>query len=44
MNGRAPGSQVVGGYKPIMPTFQGQLSEETLLQIISYIRSLSDSE
>ena len=39
-----PGSQVVGGYKPIMPTFQGQLSEETLLQIISYIRSLSDSE
>ena len=39
-----PGSQVVGGYKPIMPTFQGQLSEETLLQIISYIQSLSDSE
>jgi cytochrome c oxidase subunit 2 len=39
-----PGSQVVAGYKPIMPTFQGQLSEETLLQIISYIQSLSDSE
>ena len=40
----APGSQIVGGYKPIMPTFQGQISEETLMQIISYIQSLSDSE
>lgn len=39
-----PGSQVVGGYKPIMPTFQGQVSEETLMQLISYIQSLSDSE
>ena len=39
-----PGSQIVGGYKPIMPTFQGQISEETLMQIISYIQSLSDSE
>ncbi|MBQ43871.1 MAG: cytochrome c oxidase subunit II [Gemmatimonadetes bacterium] len=35
-----PGSQVVVGYKPIMPTFQGQLSEETLMQIISYLQSL----
>ena len=39
-----PGSQIVGGYKPIMPTFQGQISEESLMQIISYIESLSDSE
>ena len=37
-----PGSQVVGGYKPIMPTFRGQISEETLMQIISYVRSLSE--
>ncbi len=37
-----PGSEVVNGYKPIMPTFQGQISEETLMQIISYIRSLSE--
>ncbi len=35
-----PASQVVVGYKPIMPTFQGQLSEETLMQIISYLQSL----
>ena len=39
-----PGSQVVRGYKPIMPIFQGQISEETLMQIISYVRSLSESE
>ena len=39
-----PGSQVVSGYKPIMPTFQGQISEETLMQIISYIESLGDAE
>lgn len=39
-----PRSQIVGGYKPIMPTFQGQISEETVMQIVSYIQSLSDSE
>jgi cytochrome c oxidase subunit 2 len=39
-----PRSQIVAGYKPIMPTFQGQISEETVMQIISYIQSLSDSE
>ncbi len=35
-----PKKQVVGGYKPIMPTFQGQLSEEELFQLIAYIKSL----
>jgi hypothetical protein len=25
-----------------MPTFQGQISEETLLQLITYIKSLSE--
>ncbi len=39
-----PQTKIVNGYKPIMPTFQGQISEETLLQIITYIKSLSESE
>ena len=39
-----PQAQTVNGYKPIMPTFQGQISEETLLQIITYIKSLSEAE
>ena len=32
------------GYQPIMPLFQGQISEESLLQIIAYIKSLSAAE
>jgi cytochrome c oxidase subunit 2 len=36
-----PTSTIVNGYQPIMPTFQGQISEETLLQLITYIKSLS---
>jgi cytochrome c oxidase subunit II len=33
-------AKVVKGYQPIMPAFQGQVSEESLLQLIAYIRSL----
>ena len=40
----APQSKIVNGYKPIMPTFQGQISEETLLQLISYLKSLGGEE
>ena len=39
-----PQASIVNGYKPIMPTFQGQISEETLLQLISYLKSLSSEE
>jgi cytochrome c oxidase subunit II len=34
-----PRAQVVAGYAPIMPPFEGQISEEGLLQIIAYIKS-----
>jgi len=36
-----PKAQVVAGYKPVMPTFQGQINEESVLQLIQYIKSLS---
>ena len=36
-----PQAKVVAGFTPVMPTFQGQVSEEQLLQLISYIRSLA---
>jgi cytochrome c oxidase subunit 2 len=36
-----PRAKIVAGYQPIMPTFQGQITEEELLQLISYIKSLS---
>jgi cytochrome c oxidase subunit 2 len=36
-----PTAKLVAGYDPIMPTYQGQVSEEQLLQLISYIKSLA---
>ncbi|MGB6603779.1 MAG: cytochrome c oxidase subunit II [Steroidobacteraceae bacterium] len=36
-----PAGQVVAGYPPVMPSFSGQLSEEDLLALIAYIRSLA---
>jgi cytochrome c oxidase subunit 2 len=35
-----PAAQIVTGFEPIMPTFQGQLSEEQLLALLAYIKSL----
>ena len=39
-----PSKNRVAGYPPIMPTFQGQISEENLLQILAYIKSLAQGE
>jgi cytochrome c oxidase subunit 2 len=36
-----PQARLVEGYPPIMPTYQGLISEEGLLQLIAYIKSLS---
>jgi len=36
----SPAAKVVAGYQPIMPTYQGQVTEEQLLQLIAYIQSL----
>lgn len=35
-----PQKQLVSGYQPIMPSYSGQVSEEEILQLISYIQSL----
>lgn len=37
-----PQKDVVAGYAPVMPPYQGRISEEELLQIIAYIRSLGE--
>lgn len=39
-----PGAKVVAGFNPVMPTFQGQLSEEQVLQIIAYLKSLGEGD
>ncbi len=38
-----PQARMVAGYPPIMPTFQGLISEEGLLQLTAYIKSLSSA-
>jgi cytochrome c oxidase subunit 2 len=35
-----PRAKMVSGFQPIMPTFQGLISEEGLLQLIEYIKTL----
>jgi cytochrome c oxidase subunit 2 len=35
-----PAAKIVAGYAPIMPTFEDQISEEELLQLVAYIESL----
>ncbi|MGO8789351.1 MAG: cytochrome c oxidase subunit II [Terriglobia bacterium] len=39
-----PSAKIVEGYGPIMPTFKGQVTEEQLLQLIAYIKSLTPQE
>jgi cytochrome c oxidase subunit 2 len=36
-----PNARRVAGFQPIMPTFQGLISEEGLLQLVAYVKSLS---
>jgi cytochrome c oxidase subunit 2 len=35
-----PDAQVVAGFRPIMPSFKGQISEPDLMAIIAYLKSL----
>ena len=35
-----PMAKLVAGYQPLMPTFQGQLTEEQILALTAYIKSL----
>jgi len=35
-----PQAKIVEGYQPLMPTFQGLVSEEQLMQLIAYVKSL----
>jgi cytochrome c oxidase subunit 2 len=34
-----PATKVTAGYQPIMPTFQGQVSEAGLFQLLAYVKS-----
>ena len=39
-----PQAKVAAGFQPIMPTFQGQVSEEDLLKLLAYIKSLAPAK
>lgn len=39
-----PQAKMVRGFAPVMPTFDGQLNEEQILQLIAYIRTLQTAE
>ena len=35
-----PQAKIVAGFGPIMPTFTGQINEESLIQLVAYVKSL----
>jgi cytochrome c oxidase subunit II len=35
-----PNKKIVQGYQPLMPSFQGQMTEEQIYELIAYIKSL----
>jgi cytochrome c oxidase subunit 2 len=38
-----PAAKVVSGFKPIMPVFQGQVTEEQLNSLVAYVKSLAQA-
>jgi cytochrome c oxidase subunit 2 len=37
-------SQIVAGYQPVMPDFDGQINDTQLTDLIDYIKSLAQSQ
>jgi cytochrome c oxidase subunit 2 len=40
----SPSSIRLPGYQPVMPSYQGQMSEDQLLQLVAYVKSLTTPE
>ena len=38
-----PGAKIVKGFRPIMPTLQGQVSDEQLNELIAYVKSIGQA-
>jgi cytochrome c oxidase subunit 2 len=39
-----PRAKVVAGFPPVMPTFKGLISEDGIMQIVAYLKSLANEE
>jgi cytochrome c oxidase subunit 2 len=37
-----PNSEIVAGYEPEMPSFAGEVTDDDLIRLIAYIKSLAD--
>jgi cytochrome c oxidase subunit 2 len=36
-----PGAKIVSGFKNIMPSWQGQINDEQLNELVAYVKSMS---
>jgi cytochrome c oxidase subunit 2 len=39
-----PAAKIVNGFKPVMPTFQGQVTDEQLNALVAYVKSLNQPQ
>jgi cytochrome c oxidase subunit 2 len=39
-----PQAKLAAGFQPLMPTFQGQVSEDDLLRLLAYVRTLNTNQ
>src|SRR5262249_35660942 len=39
-----PGAKIVAGYENLMPTFKGLVTEESILDLIAYVRALGSEQ
>lgn len=39
-----PRAKIAAGFQPIMPTFQGQMNEEELVELIAYLKALKQGD
>lgn len=39
-----PQAKIVAGFQPVMPPYQGRVTEEQLMQLIAYIKSLAQTD
>jgi cytochrome c oxidase subunit 2 len=37
-----PNSQVAAGYAPLMPSFAGRVTEDELIRLVAYLKSLAN--
>ena len=37
-----PQEQIVAGYEPVMPSFEGRITEEQIITLVDYIKSLGN--